>query len=69
MGWSRTNEPQRPTNTFTTNIHSFLYIAKYTLHYMTSGDSVITCASVNPYIGRANLLDYTSSKGAIVAFT
>lgn len=36
---------------------------------MKSGDTVITCASVNPYIGRADLLDYTSSKGAIVAFT
>jgi NAD(P)-dependent dehydrogenase (short-subunit alcohol dehydrogenase family) len=36
---------------------------------MKSGDSIITCASVNPYIGRPDLLDYTSSKGAIVAFT
>jgi short-subunit dehydrogenase len=36
---------------------------------MKRGDTIITCASVNPYIGRPDLLDYTSTKGAIVAFT
>jgi NAD(P)-dependent dehydrogenase (short-subunit alcohol dehydrogenase family) len=36
---------------------------------MKSGDTIITCASVNPYVGRPDLLDYTSTKGAIVAFT
>jgi NAD(P)-dependent dehydrogenase (short-subunit alcohol dehydrogenase family) len=36
---------------------------------MTRGDTIITCASVNPYVGRPDLLDYTSTKGAIVAFT
>lgn len=36
---------------------------------MSRGDVIITCASVNPYVGRPDLLDYTSSKGAIVAFT
>lgn len=36
---------------------------------MTSGDTIITCASINHYIGRPDLLDYSSTKGAIVAFT
>lgn len=36
---------------------------------MTGGDSIITCASINPYIGRPDLLDYTSSRAAIIAFT
>ena len=36
---------------------------------MKSGDSILNCASVNAYIGRPDLLDYTSSKGAIIAFT
>jgi NAD(P)-dependent dehydrogenase (short-subunit alcohol dehydrogenase family) len=36
---------------------------------MKKGDTIINCASVNPYIGRPDLLDYTSTKGAIVAFT
>ena len=36
---------------------------------MKSGDTIINNASVNAYIGRPDLLDYTSTKGAIVAFT
>lgn len=55
--------------TFDTNIHSIFYISKYALEHMKSGDTVINCASVNAYIGRPDLLDYTSTKGAIVSFT
>ncbi|KAI9054118.1 hypothetical protein LZ554_001289 [Drepanopeziza brunnea f. sp. 'monogermtubi'] len=55
--------------TFDTNIHPFFYLSKYALPHMSRGDTIITCASVNPYIGRPDLLDYTSTKGAIVAFT
>ena len=36
---------------------------------MQKGDTIINDASVNAYIGRPDLLDYTSTKGAIVAFT
>jgi NAD(P)-dependent dehydrogenase (short-subunit alcohol dehydrogenase family) len=36
---------------------------------MKKGSTIINCASVNPYIGRGDLLDYTSTKGAIVSFT
>ncbi len=36
---------------------------------MKSGDTIINNASVNAYIGRPDLLDYTSTKGAIVSFT
>jgi len=56
-------------NTFETNIHPFFYLSKYALPQMKRGDTIITCASVNPYVGRDDLLDYTSTKGAIVAFT
>jgi len=55
--------------TFDTNIHPFFFLSKYTLPQMSRGDTIITCASVNHYIGRPDLLDYTSTKGAIVAFT
>ncbi|KAJ5570371.1 uncharacterized protein N7459_009801 [Penicillium hispanicum] len=54
---------------FDTNIHSFFYLSKYSLPHMKRGSTIINCASVNPYIGRGDLLDYTSTKGAIVAFT
>jgi len=56
-------------DTFNTNIHPFFFLSKYTLPQMKSGDTIITCASVNPYVGRPDLLDYTSTKGAIVAFS
>jgi len=56
-------------DTFATNIHPFFFLSKYVLPQMKPSDTIITCASVNPYIGRPDLLDYTASKGAIVAFT
>jgi len=56
-------------HTFDTNIHPFYYLSKYTLPHMKQGDTIINNASVNAYIGRPDLLDYTSSKGAIVSFT
>lgn len=36
---------------------------------MAPGDAIITCAPMNPYIGHPELVDYTSSKSAIVAFS
>jgi NAD(P)-dependent dehydrogenase (short-subunit alcohol dehydrogenase family) len=56
-------------HTFQTNIHPFFYLSKYVLPQMKSGDTIINCASINAYIGRPDLLDYTSTKGAIVSFT
>lgn len=55
--------------TFDTNIHSVFYLCKYTLPHLKNGSSIINCASVNAYIGRPDLLDYTATKGALVAFT
>lgn len=56
-------------STFDTNIHPIFYLSKYTMPHLKSGSTIINCASVNHYIGRPDLLDYTSTKGAIVAFT
>jgi NAD(P)-dependent dehydrogenase (short-subunit alcohol dehydrogenase family) len=36
---------------------------------MKPGSTIINNASINAYIGRPDLLDYTSTKGAIVSFT
>ncbi|KAF2461545.1 general stress protein [Lineolata rhizophorae] len=55
--------------TFNTNIHPFFYLAKYVLPHMGDGSTIINNASINAYIGRPDLLDYTSTKGAIVSFT
>jgi len=56
-------------NTFATNIHPFFFPSKDTIPYLSRGDTIITCPSVNPYVGRPDLMDYTFSKVAIVAFT
>ena len=58
-------------HTFKTNIYAYYYMAKYALPHLrkTKGTTIINMASVNHYIGRPDLLDYTSTKGAIVAFT
>lgn len=57
--------------TFKTNIYSIFWITKQAVAkgYMGKGSSIINNASINAYIGRPDLLDYTTTKGAIVSFT
>lgn len=54
--------------TFDTNIHSFFYLSKLLVPHMKRGDTIINCASINAYIGRPDLLDYTSTKGGETQF-
>ncbi|KAF2840706.1 NAD(P)-binding protein [Patellaria atrata CBS 101060] len=56
-------------HTFNVNIHPYFYLAKYSLPHMSRGSTIINNASINAYIGRPDLLDYTATKGAIVSFT
>lgn len=56
-------------HTFNTNIHSYFFVSKYALPHIKQGGTIINNASINAYIGRPDLLDYTSTKGAIVSFT
>lgn len=55
--------------TFSVNIFSFFYFTQAALKYMEEGDSIINTASITAYRGSGHLLDYSSSKGAIVSFT
>src|SRR5262249_9014428 len=55
--------------TFRTNIFSQFFIVKAALPHMQKGSSIINTASVTAYRGNQSLLDYSSTKGAIVAFT
>lgn len=55
--------------TFRTNIFSFFYMTKAVLPHLHKGASIINTASITAYEGNEQLLDYSSTKGAIVTFT
>jgi NAD(P)-dependent dehydrogenase (short-subunit alcohol dehydrogenase family) len=55
--------------TFRTNIFSYFFMAKHALRHMKEGASIINTTSVTAYKGHKTLLDYSSTKGAIVSFT
>jgi NAD(P)-dependent dehydrogenase (short-subunit alcohol dehydrogenase family) len=60
---------QQLQRTFATNIFSYFYFAKAALQHMKEGAAIINTTSVTAYRGSPQLLDYASTKGAIVAFT
>lgn len=55
--------------TFRTNIFGMFQLTKAVLPHMQSGASIINTTSVTAYKGSPMLLDYSSTKGAITAFT
>ncbi|MGV3460468.1 MAG: SDR family oxidoreductase [Flavobacterium sp.] len=55
--------------TFETNIISFFYITREAMGHLKKGDSIINTTSVTAYRGSEHLIDYSSTKGAIVSFT
>jgi NAD(P)-dependent dehydrogenase (short-subunit alcohol dehydrogenase family) len=55
--------------TFQTNIFSMFWITKNVLPHMKKGSAIVNTTSVTAYRGSPELMDYASTKGAIVAFT
>jgi NAD(P)-dependent dehydrogenase (short-subunit alcohol dehydrogenase family) len=55
--------------TFRVNIFAMFYLVKSVAPLLKSGSRIINTASVTAYKGNASLLDYSTTKGAIISFT
>jgi NAD(P)-dependent dehydrogenase (short-subunit alcohol dehydrogenase family) len=55
--------------TFRTNVFAMFYLVKAALPHLKPNARIINTTSVTAYRGSAHLLDYSATKGAIVAFT
>lgn len=55
--------------TFAVNIDSYFQVTKAALAHLPDGAAIINTASVNGLRGNASLIDYSATKGAVIAFT
>lgn len=55
--------------TFQTNIFGMFFLVQAVRPHLKAGAAIVNCTSVTMYQGSKELLDYSSTKGAITAFT
>ena len=55
--------------TFRTNFFGYLFMAQAALPHLTRGSAIVNTASITAYRGHPTLVDYASTKGAVVSFT
>ena len=55
--------------TFETNVYPMFYLTKEVISQMKSGDCIINTTSITAYRGHEILIDYSSTKGAVLSFT
>ncbi len=60
---------QQLTDTFRTNIFGYFFMVKAALPHLKEGATILNTTSVTAFAGSPQLLDYSSTKGAILAFT
>lgn len=61
--------PSQLKTTYSINIFPIYYLTQAALPYMKRGSTIVNTASVTAYEGNKTLIDYSSTKGAIVTFT
>jgi len=61
--------PRQFQRTFEVNIFSFYYFSREVLKKISTDGCIINTASVTAFRGSDHLIDYASTKGAIVSFT
>lgn len=61
--------PEQIDRTFRTNIFGYFYMVQAAMPHLKKGAAIINTTSVTAYRGSGDLLDYSATKGAIVAFT
>ena len=55
--------------TFRTNLFGYFFLTRAALPHLREGAAIINTTSITAYRGSEHLIDYSSTKGAIVAFT
>ena len=55
--------------TFRTNVFGMFFMTKAAMKYLKKGATIINTTSVTAYEGNPQLIDYSATKGAMVAFT
>ncbi len=61
--------PEQVERTFRTNIFAMFYLTRAALRHMKEGSAIVNTTSVTAYRGSEHLIDYASTKAAIVGFT
>ncbi|BBY17290.1 SDR family oxidoreductase [Mycolicibacterium litorale] len=56
-------------HTFAVNIDSFFRVTKAALEHLPEGGAIINTASINGLRGNKTLIDYSATKGAVLALT
>jgi len=73
MHWEREKlediSAEQLVKTFTTNVFPYFWVTQAALPFLPEGGSIINTTSVTAYRGSDKLIDYASTKGAIVSFT
>ncbi|MBY4572561.1 NAD(P)-dependent oxidoreductase [Gordonia paraffinivorans] len=62
-------DPEQWYRTFDVNIHSFFHTTRAAVPHLTGGGAIINTSSINGLRGNDSLIDYSATKGAVLALT